>query len=147
MPSQTLQVRGAGDRHHNHQHITAVSHFGTFGTQPSASAHAAKQGTQTPTNITSKPPGSHKAKGLSKVTPNFPAPPCPSFGEHLGMTDLPWLLNHISTWEGSSYFQARYRSSALRRKQKSAICEVRDEDQEFSWYGTSQHTTRYRQAS
>lgn len=86
-------------------------HSGTFGTwhspHPSASAHTAKQGTQTPTNITSKPPGSHKAKAVSKVTLDFPSPPYPSFREHLGRTDLPQPPDHISTWEGPSYFQAR----------------------------------------
>lgn len=62
VPSQTLWVRGVGDRHLDHQHITAVTHSGTFGMQ-----HTAKQGTRTPTNITSKPPGSQKAKGSARL--------------------------------------------------------------------------------
>lgn len=152
VPSQTLQVRGIGDKHHNHQHITAVTHFGTFGTKhsthPSVSDHTAKQGTQTPTNITSKPPGRHKAKGVSKVIPSFPAPPCPSFREHLGMTQLPQpdvvtdlimsvpgrvpdIFNPDKAESLLFCFETR---AALRRKTESVIFEVRHEDQEFSKY-------------
>lgn len=53
-----------------------------------------------------KTPWKPESKGVSKATLNFPALPYPSFREHLGMIDLPWMLDHVRTWEGSSYFQA-----------------------------------------